>query len=173
MMLCSLKSFLADRRGVSAVEFALLAPVMLVLLISSVTVFDLFRTAQSAEKGTFTVGDMLSRQTSISETQLKNMVTFIGHTVDFEGEARIRVSSISNIKGKLTSDWTKSVGNSAIEVPALSMEGIPDIAVGDSVLVTEVYVPHSSFLPIAGLDQMIYSNRAVHRPRFVGRVAFQ
>ena len=163
-----------DERGVSVVEFALLMPVMLALLLGAVTVFDLFRTAQSAEKATFTVGDMLSRQTApITEAQLKTMVTFVANTVDYEGEARIRVSSISNTAGKLVTEWTKTVGNTAVTIPAMSFSDIPTMAAGDSVILTEVYVPHRAFVAIVGLDDIVYVNRAVHRPRFVGKIAYK
>lgn len=173
-MLDLLKRLGRDERGVSAVEFALLLPVMLALLLGSVTVFDLFRTEQSAEKATFTVGDMMSRtKTSISQNDLKLMVAFIDNTVEHQGDARLRVSSISNINGQLKVDWSRSEGNTAVAMGNVSLDGIPQMAAGDSVILTEAFVPHRAFVPVAGLDHIVYHNRAVHRPRFVGRIAFQ
>lgn len=173
MMDLRLRGLKRDEGGVSTVEFALLAPVLLALLLGAVTVFDLFRTAQSAEKATFNVGDMLSRQTAITNTLLASMITFVGHTVDYEGQARIRVSSISNIAGVMLVDWTNTAGDASITLPAMSYSDIPLTALGDSVILTEVFVPHRAFIPIVGLDKVLYSNRSVHRPRFVGRIAYQ
>lgn len=168
-----MRSFRRDESGVSAVEFALLLPILLLLLLGTVTIFDLFRTAQSAEKGTFTVGDMLSRQTAISETLLNSMLTFVTNTVEYQGSARLRVSSISNNAGVLKLEWSKTVGNTSVDMGTLSYTNIPAMASGDSVLLTEVYIPHRAFVAGFGVDHVMFQNRAVHRPRFVGKIAYQ
>jgi Flp pilus assembly protein TadG len=168
-----LQRWRSDERGVSAVEFALLTPVLLTLLIGSVTVFDLFRTAQSAEKGTFTVGDMLSRETAITSAKLTSMLAFISNTVDHDGSPLLRVSSITNINGTLTVDWSRSVGNADIETDAVDMTEIPAMAAGDSIILTESFLPHRAFVPGFGLDHIVYANTSAQRPRFVGRIVFQ
>ncbi|WP_459095528.1 TadE/TadG family type IV pilus assembly protein [Devosia sp. A449] len=162
-----------DERGVSAVEFALLLPLLLTVLLGSVTVFDLFRTAQAAEKATFTVGDMLSRRTdAISHSLLEEMLTFVNKTVAFEGTARLRVSSISNVGGALKTDWTDTAGDKNLVIAAIDYAFIPQLAVGDSVILTEVFIPHRAFVAGFGLDRITYNNRAVQRPRFLGKIAF-
>lgn len=170
----SLKRFSRDERGISAVEFALMLPILLAVLVGSVTVFDVFRMAQSAEKSTFTVGDMLSReQNAITDTKLDYLVTFLGQTVDYQGTAALRVSSISKSNGRLVLDWSRVRGDTTIPRSAIPYDIIPDIAPGDSVILTETFVPHRAFVDWFGLDRMIYNHRSVHRPRFVGRIAFQ
>ena len=169
-----LKLFVRDRRGASAVEFAMLLPVLLALLLGSVTVFDIFRTSQAAEKATFTVGDMLSRnKLGLREADLNLMISFVENTVEHLGSATLRVSSISNVRGKLEVNWTKAVGNDRLSIPAVSMDGIPLVAQGDSVILTETFVPHRAFVPVGSLDQFVYHKRAVHRPRFVGKIDFR
>jgi len=162
-----------DDRGVSGIEFALLLPLLLALLLGTVTIFDLFRTAQSAEKSTFSVGDMISRHTSADTSLLNEMVTFVEKTVSLSGKARMRVSSISKKSGKLILDWSKVVGNTAITLDTLTYDLVPDIAEGDSVILTETYMPYRAFVAGFGFDRFTFNNKAVHRPRFVGKIAFQ
>lgn len=173
MMMRLLRELRGDERGVSAVEFALIVPLLLAVLLGTVTIFDAFRTAQAAEKGTFTVGDMLSRQTAISQPMLTSMLTFVEKTVNFDGSARMRVSSISNAAGTLILDWSHSVGDQNLAIDAIDYGTIPDIAVGDSVVLTEVFIPHQAFVAGFGFDRIVYNNKAVTRPRFVGKIAWQ
>jgi len=162
-----------DERGVSAVEFALLLPVLLTILLGSVTVFDLFRTAQSAEKGTFTVGDMLSRQTSISNSTLNSMLTLLNQTVSHDGTTSLRASSISNNAGTLVLNWSHTVGVPASSLEPIDYAIVPQIASGDSVILTETFIPHEAMVASFGLEEVTFSNKAVHRPRFVSRIAYQ
>jgi Flp pilus assembly protein TadG len=173
MMMRLLRRLRQDERGVSAVEFALIVPLLLAVLLGTVTMFDAFRTAQAAEKGTFTVGDMLSRQTAISQTLLNSMLTFVEKTVNFDGAARLRVSSISNAAGSLVLDWSHSAGDQNLAIDPIDYAVVPDIAVGDSVVLTEVFIPHRAFIAGFGFDRIVYNNKAVTRPRFVGKIAWQ
>ena len=164
-----LLAFARDRRGVAALEFTLLAPVLLALLLGSITIFDLFRTAQKVEKATFTVGDILSRQTSINSTTMGDMLELVHQTV--AAAAGIRVSSISMTQGRLVLDWTRSVGTGA-GATAIPFNIVPDLANGDSIILTESFVPHRAFVSGFGVDEVSYENKVVHRPRFVGRISF-
>lgn len=170
----SRRRFTQDEHGVSAVEFALMLPILLLVLIGSISMFDLFRMAQAGEKSTFTVGDMLSReQDAVTNRKLENLVTFINQTVDPGQVSRLRVSSISRSATGLALDWSEVRGNTAVAMGAIPYDVIPDMATGDSVILTEVFVPHRAFVDWFGLDRIIYNHRAVHRPRFVGKIAYR
>ena len=163
-----------DERGASAIEFALLAPILLVVLIGTVTLFDMFRNAQNVEKATFTVGDILSRQTTVSQTQLTGLLSLVKHMVGTADDGGLRVSSISKASGTLKLDWSKVVGNAVIVTgQAIPYDLVPDMADGDSVLLTESFVPHGAFAQGFGLDNITFKNRSVHRPRFVSAIKFQ
>ena len=163
-----------DERGASAIEFALLAPVLLLVLVGTVTVFDMFRNAQNVEKATFTVGDILSRQTSISKASLHALMSMMRHTVPTAEDGGLRVTSLTRKSGKLEQDWTKIVGNAeSVGSEPIPQDILPDIADGDSVILTESFVPHSAMFAAFGLDVVVFKGRAVHRPRFVGTIAYQ
>jgi Flp pilus assembly protein TadG len=163
-----------DERGASAIEFALLAPVLLLVLVGTVTMFDLFRNAQNVEKATFTVGDILSRQTSVSDSSLNALMSMMRHTVPTAADGGLRVSSLTRKGSKLELDWSKIVGDStSVGSAPLPTDILPQVANGDSVILTESFVPHSAMIAAFGLDVVVFKARAVHRPRFVGTIAYQ
>ena len=164
--------FVRDRRGASAVEFALLAPVLITLLLGAVTVFDLFRTLQNVEKATFTVGDMMSRKTEMSSSDVNAMLTLMRQMVSSANDGGLRVSSISRRSGNLVTDWSRSAGQ-AVPTTPVSTTDLPLIAEGDSVLLTETFVPHNAFVASFGLDALTFRGKVAHRPRLVTSMAFR
>ncbi len=170
-MTIRLRKLIGDERGASIVEFALLVPVLLLLLLGTVTLFDLFRTLQSVEKATFTVGDMMSRESTMSQTTLDVMMTLTRQMVPAARNGGLRVSSVVKQGGKLEVRWTGTSGSN-IPQSDLPLAIIPDIAEGDSVLLTESFVPHRAFVSLFGFDEIRFGAQAAHRPRFVSRITF-
>ena len=174
MIRAFLRRLRRDEQGASIIEFALLAPILLVVLLGTVTLFDMFRNAQNVEKATFTVGDILSRQTTVTQAQLTSLLSLVRHMVGTADDGSLRVSSISKASGALKLDWSKVVGNNAsVAGAAIPYDLVPDMADGDSVLLTESFVPHGAFAAGFGLDNITFKTRSVHRPRFVSAIKFQ
>jgi Flp pilus assembly protein TadG len=173
MMRGLLRHFRAEQTGTSAVEFALLLPVLLALLLGTVTLFDLFRTQQNIEKATFTIGDVLSRQLVINQPLVTSMLSLLKQLVPTASDGGVRVSSISNRGGELQLDWSSTSGDTELFTPPIPYDVVPDMAVGDSVILTETFVPHGAVFSGFGLERLVYTNRAVHRPRFLSSVNFQ
>ncbi|WP_173088994.1 TadE/TadG family type IV pilus assembly protein [Devosia sp. 1635] len=166
--------FLDDNHGVAATEFALILPLLLALLLGTITIFDLFRMAQRTQKATFTIGDILSRQSAIDDSIIEEMQDLLENTIDAAGDSNVRVSSISMTGGALVLDWSKpQQTNGTAADRDIPYSVIPDMADGDSVILVESFVPHVAIVSGFGIDELTYENHSVHRPRFVGRIAFQ
>lgn len=166
------KSFGRDESGATIVEFALLAPVLFFVLLASVTAFDLFRNAQNVEKATFSVGDMLSRYKTISTSNLTEVMGFMRNVAPSSSDGGLRISSIAKQNGVFVLRWSRSVGSNVPTTP-ISTSLLPDIANGDTVLVTESFVPHEAMFAGFGLSDVTFTSNAVHRPRFVVEIPFQ
>jgi Flp pilus assembly protein TadG len=171
----TVKRFETNEAGASAIEFALLVPVLIAVLLGTVTLFDMFRNSQNIEKATFTVGDILSRQTTVSDASMNALLSLLKHTVPTAADGAMRVSSIVRGKGnKLEVQWSKVVGSTTVLDSASIPENIlPDIDKGDSVILTETFVPHSAVFSGFGVDVLTFKSRSVHRPRFVSSISFQ
>jgi len=167
------RRFLGNERGAAATEFAMFLPILFAVLLGSVTAFDMFRTAQNVEKATFAIGDMLAREkNSLTTAQLNNMLTLLRQTVSSASDGGLRVSSIAKVNGAFVLRWSKSVGTS-VPTTALDTSLFPEIADGDSVLLTESFVPHEAMIAGFGISNVTFSARAAYRPRFVAAIAFQ
>lgn len=171
----AIRRLLHDREGVAAIEFALLAPLLLALLMGTVTLFDLFRASQNVEKATFTAGDILSRQSTINAAYLQS--TFSTVTTLVGGDATqisMRVSSIKRTLSTYSVDWSKVTGKAVplLTTSTIPTSRIPDIADGDSVLVIDTFVPHSAIFSIAGFNAITFNSMSAYRPRFTSSIAY-
>lgn len=64
MILTHIKNFAKDTKGVVAVEVVVILPLLLWAVAAMAIYFDVFRTKSAAEKASYTIGDMLSRETN-------------------------------------------------------------------------------------------------------------
>src|SRR5947209_20070618 len=67
-------SFVRDRRGVSAVEFAMLLPLMVTLYLGSVEISQGVGIDRKVTLTSRTVGDLASQVSSISNTDMTNLL---------------------------------------------------------------------------------------------------
>lgn len=65
--------FVKDRRGVGAVEFAILFPILLALYVTSFELTIGYNTYKRASSASATINDLISKTSSVDKTYLKNM----------------------------------------------------------------------------------------------------
>jgi Flp pilus assembly protein TadG len=170
-----MKRIRSDRSGAAGIEFGFVAPLLILLLLASFTTFDLFRAANIADKSTFTIGDFISRQTEATDSvfgQAKAMMQRLAR--NDVGNPQIRISSVMRTSEGFTVQWTYNSENGELSKSKLDTQHVPDIAINDSVIVTETIVKVNPFMAVSiGRDNGLFTfeHRAVTRPRFVGRIA--
>src|SRR5438034_11197861 len=74
MLTRRIADFIADRRGLSAVEFALLLPLMLTLYLGSVEVSNGVAADRKVSITARTVADLASRMTTINNSDMTNIL---------------------------------------------------------------------------------------------------
>ena len=171
----AISRFASDRSGIAAVEFALLAPFLIILIFTSFTVFQMVRASYVADRSTFTVGDLMSRQTETNTTQLVQMKAVFEHLVtDLNTTPELRITSLIRTAGGYVVDWTySSRPQGSLARSEMPVAALPSIAVDDSILLTESVVsvqPFMNLLPAATGASMTFAHTATTRPRFVGRL---
>src|SRR5471032_1725386 len=96
-MFVSARHLARDSRGVAAVEFALLLPILLLLYFGVVELTQGVMTQQRADHVASTVGDLVSQSSTITSAEVTDIFS-VGDTVMYPyptASLKMRVSSLS------------------------------------------------------------------------------
>jgi len=165
-----LRRFKEDTSATLTVEFILILPVLMTWFIGSIVFFDAFNSKATAQRTAHTIADIVSRQTSTSNTFIDSLLVLQNRMMPRSNVGAVRVSSIQkDMAGDLQILWTHSTD---IAAPALIIANIPpaqipNMANGESILLIDTSVP---FVPISdwiGITAMQWENRVPIAARFV------
>jgi Flp pilus assembly protein TadG len=110
-----LQRFISDQDGVSAVEFALVLPLMLTLYLGGVEVSQAVSADRKTMMAAYTMGDLISRENCVSSTtDVPNVFTITNEVIyPFSGgNLKAVVSGVSiDTNGKATVAWSQANSN--------------------------------------------------------------
>jgi len=168
--------FATDEQGVAAVEFGLLLPMVLLLLLACFEIPRFVLTYQKLARTSHSVADLVSQadepMTSPQMQDVFSAAKMIMAPNDIVGAGKVIVSSINNPAGTVTITWQQSKGSLGVSSnlgpagtknPTLPAGLSPKV--GDEVLVAEVFY---NFKPVIGT--LIYKGSQLYmvsysRPR--------
>ncbi|MBB3997646.1 TadE/TadG family type IV pilus assembly protein [Aureimonas pseudogalii] len=164
-----------DASGIASIEFALLAPLLIVLLLASVTLFDLYRSAKTAEAASFNVSDILSRQLEVNNGFLAmTYKIFLRSTGRSEASVRYRVTSIKTVEGAAVIDWSYAVSPSVKMTAAdLKTLKLPLLSKNDSVVLVETWSKQSPLSEILGRVFSDLYLPVFARPRYTSSITMK
>lgn len=172
----NLSGFFPDRRGVSAVEFALIAPVLLVLVmgVAELGRYGMFRLKLS--NASFMIADLTARAEFASKREIEDIMAMAKVSMKpFNASDRIRIltSAVSHTRNHRPPSvlWQVSSGGMTSEESRVGVVGkdavIPVDLVSEemgTVIVSEILVRYKPWLLRFVLDHVIYESAAM-RPR--------
>lgn len=96
MMAKALKAFARAKEGVAALEFALIAPLMIVVLFTSLELVNMLQSNQRVENTAISLADVISRDTSISNAEMTGIWSAVGSLMfpDNAAGMDLRITSI-------------------------------------------------------------------------------
>jgi Flp pilus assembly protein TadG len=160
----ALSRFSTDRRGVAAVEFALIAPLMVTMYFGVAELTEGLMTSRKVSAVASTIGDLTAQAASTSTTQVSDIFT-VGQTVmqpyPVTGTTlRMRISSVTvDANGSPKVDWSQGtsgltgLAKGAVVALPLATKAAPSdpdkpfIGSGQSVIVAEAHYAFAS--PVA------------------------
>lgn len=180
MMAFSLaRPFARKEDGGLSVEAVLIFPILVWAITATFVFFDAFKTLHVSQKATYTVADMLSRETeAVDQDYLTAMHELFGYlSSDSEGTSSMRVSVVQrgldeSGNEETTLVWSQGIGGSEPYVDmALIADRIPAMMVGDQLIVVETEHEWSPTFAV-GLASYRFREVTVARPRFSPQLAF-
>ena len=168
-----MKSFLKDRSGTSGIEFALTAPIILLLFFGAVTVFDLYRAYWQLVQATYIVSDVVTRETAIDEAYVDRVYSvYVNLFNDASRPTALRISSIAKDKNGFVLRWTTKRGDSSLlPVQKIDASKLPDIAETDSIIYVEGFSLKAAASGYLGFLNMNFAEQTYGRPRFINAIA--
>ena len=163
-----LAGFGRDRRGMAAVEFALIAPVM-VLLYCGLAEFTMAmmaerRVAHSAS----VIADLVAQTPQVKSGELTDIFTVGGSILNPfpTTPLKMRITSVvADVNGVPKVSWSQGQGLSALTVN--STVTVPNnlLAAGDSVVMADVQYAYTSPLQIVLPDALAFTSTFYLKPR--------
>ena len=148
--LLTLRRFARDRRGVSAVEFALIAPLLIIFYLGMAETTQAMMAKRKASHVASVIGDLVAQDQIVTDAEIADTWT-IGAALlapfPTTGKLGMRVTSVTMASGVVTVDWSE-VGGTGLtpKSPGATWTGIPAglIANGQIRVMAESGYPYDS-----------------------------
>ncbi len=164
-----------DRRGISASEFGLVLPILVMFSGGTIEYSRLIMLTQKLQSGSFILADLTARDRTLSEDQLSNIFLAIDNVIqpfEFSTNGKAIVSSIGvNSSSNPVVNWQRSGSGTLVSTSEIGTEGgaatLPDdldISAGETIIAAEVFY---SFRPLfgVGLAPRVIHKVAYYKPR--------
>ena len=168
--------FHSDEDGISAIEFALVAPFLALLYFGCVELSLMMQTDRRVTSAASTMGDLVARAAVITDGDMADV--FEASRMIFEPSsvehARLRVSSLIENNGVVQVDWSDANANWSPYAQGTPIS-VPDnlIPSGGSVIFAEVEYDYSSDIGYVIDNTRVLTDQFYLRPRRVDQVARQ
>ena len=164
----SLRRFRKDKRGVSALEFALIAPVMVAMYLGAAELTMALTADRKVTGAATAVADLITQDEFISDAELADIYA-AGDAIIFPNDPAgltLRITSIRmDIEGEVFVDWSDARGLTPLTTD--SMPTLPDglLAPMNSIVMVEANYPFQGPFPDESGPLMTLSDTAYLRPR--------
>jgi hypothetical protein len=167
----SLGRFARATRGLAAVEFAVIAPVMLIMLFGSIDLLDMLQANRRAQNTAASLSDVVARDTAVSNDEVAGLwaATNLLMFPNDGATLRVRVTSVRIINASTAEVvWSEARGLDKLE-PGDPVTDLPAqmMRPGSSLIWTETVLPYTSPLGFLAEGVVNLRHNAYRRSRLV------
>jgi Flp pilus assembly protein TadG len=169
-MIARLRCFARAKKGLAALEFAIIAPMMIFLLFGSVDLIDMLGADQRSQNVASSLSDVVARDDAVSNQEITGLWAAIDVLMfpDDTSTLKVRVTSVTIINATTARVvWSEGHGiaprtaNSTVSLPAQMMQA------GSSVIWTETDLAYDSPLGFLTTGTVSLKHDAYRRSRLV------
>jgi Flp pilus assembly protein TadG len=165
-----LRRFARAKKGLAALEFAIIAPMMIFLLFGSVDLIDVLGADKRAQNAAASLADVVARDTEITNSELTGLwaaLDVLMYPDDATG-MQMRLTSV-RIDNSTTARVVWSEGRGMTALPANSTISLPSqmMTPGTSVIVAESVYPYRALLGFLFVGTKNLHHSAYRRSRLV------
>jgi Flp pilus assembly protein TadG len=162
------RKFGKDRRGVAAVEFALIAPVMVLMYCGLVELCQAMIAERKANHVASAIGDLVTQADTVSTTDLSDIFS-IGNTIMSPfptSTLQMRLTSVTaDVNGTPKVVWSRASGGLTALAVGQGVTMPLTLAAGDSMVMAESKYQYSSVLHYVLPNVLNYNESYYLRPR--------
>lgn len=170
-----LTRFWGERRGIALVEFALVLPVLVLVLLGSYDYGRYVIVHQKVQRTCATIADLIARESQLADGDIPDILAAANHVMSpftLGGNGDIIISIVTDDGSGLTIDRQYSGAGNLLVASRLGTEGsVPTLPVGLTIEENEVMVVAETFfwfdalfLPHWAIDDVLY-DVSYYRPR--------
>lgn len=167
-LLSIFRQFKKDETATLTVEFVILMPVLIFWFIGSIVFYDAFDARAGAQKTSYTLADIVSRQSEINNNFIDQLLVLQNRMRPQEPVGSVRVSSLhKDASGVLEVLWSYSTEGTALTIDTVDVTALPSsMNAEDSVVIVESHVPYVPLADWVGIVEQTWVNKIVTQTRF-------
>lgn len=179
ILLAPLIRFIRDERGTVLAEFVIMIPLLLWAWIAMYMFWDAYRALNAAQKATYAISDMLSReQTAVTNSYrdgLRNVFAYMAGKPPSQVKTRFTSITYSTARNRFEVHWSYSPGSQLTKLNTATLQDladrIPAMSDGDYVLLVQTSVSYKPPVQIDFFGTYMQArnieNFVLTRPRFM------
>ncbi len=164
--------FILDNRGVAAVEFALIAPVMIVMLTGIIEISNFMAAQRRAVEAAHVCADLISQESDVSDSDLSDIVSASRYVMTpfDDSDLKVGVSSVrfDDSTGAAYVDWTYSHNSGSVDDATTLADGLGDA--GESVIIVSAEYDYTPLLNAIISGTYTISETGYAKPRALSYV---
>lgn len=168
-----LRHFSAEKRGVAALEFAIIAPLLMVpLLLGSVDLIDIMGANKRAQNVAASLADIVARDTEVSNAEINGMwdaLEILMYPND-PAKMEMRITSISIVNASTAQVvWSEGHGGMSARQAGSNVTGLDSrmMVPGTSIIMAETVYKHHAPLGFLFQNEISMTHNAYRRSRLV------
>ncbi len=169
----NIRGIFRAKDGISAVEFALIAPLMLLIYFGCIELSLMMVLDRKVTSSTATLGDLTARASQISNADLDEI--FQATRMIFEPNditvARMRISSIYDDSGTVKVAWSEGCSLAAYSVDTIITVPANIVPAGGTAIMAEIEYDYNSSLGYFFTTTKTLSDKFYLRPRRVDAIS--